>query len=335
MVSFGFWCEGGSRTGLGHIQRCLALAAEARSQGIAEILFVLRDSAQELSEVIRAAGFPVQDESANGFFECDFAFLDVASHEMMSNSRLLRKRIEDARQHADYLIWIDSFEEDSIVAHPQYRFDFVVTPYLGAEFSAPPNCRVWLAGAKYAVLDPVYRKPCEHALTSRTIKRLLVSMGGADEARLTERVLDSSAGFPNLERRVVIGPLFSRTRIVEIQSGHPDCEVISGRQNIRDDLCLSDFLVTSPGLTRYEAAAIGIPTLIVSKDQRYGQYLRMFEESGLARVVFMSSPIDFREISDAILDLLRYRRKISTKARLIDGFGAKRVIDTIVENFGS
>jgi len=86
--------------------------------------------------------------------------------------------------------------------------ELVVTPYYRAsEFREKPNAKKWIYGAEYCILEGAYRGHINKRGGSKKEQRILISCGGSDPTRLTERCLRVLAGYPG-GLDVVVGPLF-------------------------------------------------------------------------------------------------------------------------------
>lgn len=329
MTSISFWCEGGAATGFGHVSRSLALADAARTHGFREILFVIGDSDSSVAERIQSAGFNVQRGPQSDLPYSDVAFADIATGATMSDRETLDLKVRALRDFSDQIVWIDSYEEDSIVHHPRHRFDVVVTPYLGAEKSERPNCETWLAGAQFAVVRDCYRS-IPKSTNPQGKRRLLLAMGGSDPMQLSETLLEATKSVADLRCRVVVGPFFSRERIEKISATYPECELVFDRADLSQDFAESDALVTAFGLTRYEAAVAEIPYLIISRSEKYQKYLEAFASAGIANVMFGSKENELSEITERVEHLLSETKRQSHRHKKIDGFGSGRVITEVV-----
>lgn len=106
---------------------------------------------------------------------------------------------------------------------------------------------------------------CSRARAPERFERVLLSFGGEDRARLTERCAEAcrTLGVPSVW--ATRGPLFGRELPADLQRFDP-----SGL--LRDELSRFDLVLTSFGLTAFEAAGAGCAVLLVNPS-RYHQRL--------------------------------------------------------------
>ena len=92
-------------------------------------------------------------------------------------------------------------------------------------------------------------------------KGILVSFGGEDSSRLTEKIMDRilSAGIDPVRITVVKGPLFKRSL-----PEYPGADVRENTVSLQPLINSNRYLITSFGLTAYEGARAGLGVLLFS-----------------------------------------------------------------------
>lgn len=114
---------------------------------------------------------------------------------------------------------------------------------------------------------PSLKKSEQHISCPKTQKkRVLVSFGSEDPFRLTEWILPSLKNIQKLsqdiEFRIILGPLYKRNkRKLNIESS---ILVVAGNSTFEEELFQSDFVLTSFGLTVYEALLLGKKVLTLN-----------------------------------------------------------------------
>lgn len=213
--------------------------------------------------------------------------------------------------------------------------DTVVIPYVGAEAPSDPGATRYLVGPEYFVLRPeLAQLRGMRAALRRQSDRIAVSLGGADPGRRTIAVCEAlaSAGRP-LEVRVVIGPAFAEDHLRELRV-FADTHGVSLMRgdDLPSALVWCDLFITADGLTKYEAAALGSPTLVIQAPETRTQLSGRFAEAGSARYV-PGVPPTRDDIAAAVADLLddpASRAMMTARAlSLIDGAGATRIIEAL------
>jgi len=134
------------------------------------------------------------------------------------------------------------------------------------------------------VSDPAFLpQPDKRRIPPESFDTILISFGGEDPARLTEKVvlwLLDAGRVPPEKITVVLGPLFGR-RVV------PDgVRILQSPAKLSELLWQYDLVCTSFGLTAYEAAAAGTGVLLFNPS-RYHRELSLlagFTEVGIGKV---------------------------------------------------
>lgn len=163
-------------------------------------------------------------------------------------------------------------------------------------------------GSDYAVLRPEFTvgnyQPRQDA------SRVMVMFGGTDPARLTDLV---SEALPDVELDVV----------------RP-----ADKRGVAAAMHNADLLLTSGGRTVFEAAAVGIPTVVLCQNMRETTHTHLGVGNlnmGLGRLV---DPYHLRRVVRSVLDDYDLRVDLSTTAKAsVDGHGADR-IRRIIEHVG-
>lgn len=126
--------------------------------------------------------------------------------------------------------------------------------------------------------QPAHRRP-----PPESFKRILISFGGEDPARLTEKMtawlLDGGRFSPE-DLTVVIGPLFGGRAVPE------GVGILQSPENLDELLADYDLVFTSFGLTAYEAAAAGTGVLLLNPSEYHSTLSRLagFTEIGVMNI---------------------------------------------------
>lgn len=335
-------CDANDEVGYGHLRRCMVLGGELVRNGIAPVL-VLRETDgpallqarnQGFEIIVIPPGVPYHEEEAWLSAPSAGLLLDMLHHRFdaaMDADRMAGPAVAAGRS----VIFIDSVAEDALPRDMAVQPDLIVAPYLDAELDTPPRCRRWLAGAEYAILPPGYDRPKPRAWVSSDGLRLLVTMGGSDPGRLTEFVLEMLKRLDSrIDVRVVIGPLFSPERRDGIRRQYATFDLVEAPEDMLPHYQWADAVIGATGLTRYETAALGIPSLLYCPHRRYRSYLQGFSRRGLCQLSFVD-PAGMNG-SDHIGELAGFITDPWTAcpfpgSRVVDGRGAARIATAILQ----
>ena len=343
--------------GTGHVMRCRTLATVLKKQG-ADIQFITRAHPGHLGDMLARDGFtvillppPVDIENKVDDYA---AWLGVSQQEDADQTIAAL-----AKQPCDWLIvdhyGLDRFWEALLQSLPHKLMvidDLANRPHecdvlLDQNYSVagqdryqpwvPAHCKL-LLGPRYALLSPEYSQYRE-TMVPRTgdIKRVLVFMGGSDNANITGKVLSAlSAGqFAHLEVDVVVGSNFIHKDDVNRQANARLRTHIHGpRLHLADLMVRADLAIGGGGGTTWERLCLGLPSLVLSIAENQIPACEALASSEFIRYLGDGCKIDVTAIESALFDILEDIGKLlalenSFKA-LVDGRGTDRVAEVII-----
>lgn len=184
------------------------------------------------------------------------------------------------------------------------------------------------ADPKYLVFDPEINNYSKKRY-SPTIKKILVTFGGSDPAGLSSVVIKAAKRMPTELQWTVVRGVFNRDRWAE-----GNYTELPGRDTIFDLIQEADLVVTSFGMTAYEAAAIGTPVVLLNPTE-YHQTLT--EKAGLFRDIGVyrstGEEDNLNEIMTGLQELIPAGKALEEEAsRLrekVDTLGAQRMASLI------
>lgn len=327
-----FRTTGGRAIGVGHLRRCLTLAEELTAHGVSSAFWV--DGDAEASAMITAAGYRVDridaDEPA--------ASLDLVDRRrpsclVVDSYTIAPSYFGAVHATVGTLVVIDDLADRAIEA------DVIVNGSANATDLVYRTNRdsLRLFGPRYSLLRPSFRDVPPRPST-REVRRILVTLGGADPAGLMPTVVAAvSEAVPDLYLDVVVGPLFTTGPQLEAQATQSGGRITLHRApgNLSSLMNASEVAVSAAGQTIYELAACGVPTVAVClADNQRGQ-LNALVKMG---VVIESADVGGDRSADLgaavaalAADPARRARMSAAGQRLVDGWGADRVAAVIVD----
>lgn len=346
--------------GLGHLNRMMAMAECARRRGVTA-RFALKHRTNRAHDSVVAAGFDVfvvdpqcpLDEEHAWLYELveseqtDALLWDV-SHQKTPREAPRVGRYLTGYPHQVTTCVIDGMGATALVtgfAH-QRPIDLLVVPYAGA--AVHPNARVAqrLLGPRYAIISDGLRR-CVRRRVDRPrdrSRRLLVTAGGADPQRITELVLHVVASTPalaELDVTVVVGPLFGPGRlrdILQFCNRRGRFRAVHAPATLCEVLLWADIAVATTGLTKYELALFGIPSVFISGDEEHHAANRAFSDCGTGIDVGLMGEETAAAVAEGVSRLMgapRLREALARRGRaLIDEHGADRIASAILSADG-
>jgi UDP-2,4-diacetamido-2,4,6-trideoxy-beta-L-altropyranose hydrolase len=335
--------DASAKIGSGHLMRCLAIADYLKSRGI-QAQFLSRS--KHLGDHVRGKGFkahvlaqdcPLEEElhKTRGLASelgIGIMILDVNNYDSYRGLSTYNEYLKGLKDQSLFLI---SFEDFKV--HPAIA-DRVVIPYAGADRLCLPqgnNCR-YLLGPRYFVLREDFLKG-KHAIIRSKVHRILISMGGCDVERITLKVLHSlSNGKIDVRLEIVMGDLCP-IEDGELQDAlgqyNGAYSIARGIGDMAAAMAKSDIAIINSGLTKYETAAVGLPSIVISNGAYHAEMMVPFAEYGTSLHLGAVNDVKEGDISEAVVHLIdnkeQRRRMAVAGRRLMDGGGIARILAEI------
>jgi UDP-2,4-diacetamido-2,4,6-trideoxy-beta-L-altropyranose hydrolase len=335
--------DAGAEIGVGHVMRCLALAQSWQMTG-GSTVFAIADGAPELEQRLLSENFAVVRINSQ-----------PGSPEDATETMQLHKRVEAqwlildgfhfsqeyccmARNGARFLLLID---DDGM--RSSYRCDIVLNTNPQASDSMYPVRKQqtrFLLGLKYALLRREFleRQGCCREV-SATARRILITFGGADPNNVTLSVLEALQRVDDLplEITVLVGASNPRRRMLKAaveKSVHP-ARFVWNSENMPDLMSHCDLAITAGGATCYELAFMKTPMFLITMAANHERTVEAYGrlEAAIAAGWFHSVAIEplAASLREVIVEA-RLRESLRQNAsRLVDGLGARRVVDSMLE----
>ncbi len=341
-----FRCDGDLETGLGHVYRCLALADELRERHGWGVTFAMAAGASGF-EVVRKNAHTVEKMPPGSD---EGPWMDALIHRLGPDAIVLDVRtdlargdVEKWRENGCLIATIDDSCEKRLAADlafyppaPQARrmdwSDFTGKLCIGWEWAilrkefSRVNRRTNFAGHGRRSKNPV----------------ILVAMGGSDPRGMTFKAV-SALGALNAEFEciVVLGAGFTRKE--ELDNSLTDLghrfEVFENANNMAELMARSDLAVASFGVTAYELAAMGVPTIYLCLTPDHAESASVFVEAGLGISLGLHDHASERDLAEAVGSMLKKKpprvpevaAPDCPRSRLVDGEGVVRIAKMIVD----
>ncbi|GFK94863.1 UDP-N-acetylglucosamine--N-acetylmuramyl-(pentapeptide) pyrophosphoryl-undecaprenol N-acetylglucosamine transferase [Fundidesulfovibrio magnetotacticus] len=334
--------DAGPDIGIGHVMRCLALAqAWMRGGGRALLAgwVTLPALVQRLEREGVVLSVPDSDDP-DGIGSLLRAFeplsSDPGAHWIVLDGYGFNPEHHAAlRRDGRRLLVLDD------QAHlPRYHADAILNQNIGAQhlaYDADPGAIV-LTGPAYALLREELRAPsAQRPGEPDQVRRVLVTMGGADPDNTAEAVLRvlSQAGGGLEDVVVVAGP--ANPHLENLRQA-VSCAPFPARLEVSPPdmaplLAGTDLALSAAGSTAYELCLLGVPMALAVLAPNQRGVARGLEAAGAA-VLLGETPLDEASAANALAALLRSRqvRQGLSRAgqRLVDGQGADRVVERLL-----
>ena len=304
-----FRCDGGERVGAGHVARCLQLAAAFRLAGEPIMFAGLYDGIAR--RLLSAAGVPtVPPSTAPGGIPpgASAAVVDsyeISDAELSSLQRVLPVAAICDRQRAP-----------AVTAAISYRAD--------AESLALPDGTTGILGPDYAPVEPALTR----ARRRRGFDRVLVTMGASQAARAP--LLEALRALSDSDGREIF--VAGAMELPSDLAGR--AQVRAGvERGLRDRIEWADAAVAAAGTTAYDFACAGLPAVLRTIAAHQRPFAKSLEAAGTALVATGDDGAGIASAVAALADPARRERLAAGGPALIDGYGAFRARDAILDAF--
>ncbi len=342
--------DSGTRMGMGHVMRCLALALAWQERGGEATLLTCSEGDGARRRFARF-GFRVMALRAR---HPDPDDLDATLREL---ERLKGRDPGGPRPWlaTDGYFFSPAFHEavraagfpllvlDDIADQPRYVADLLLNQNLGAEHfaydCAPETVR--LLGTRYALLRPEFRHgETEKAEVPELARRILVTLGGGDPDNLTLRVLRSlqRTELPGLEVVAVVGggnPHRDALEVVAGGSRDVSIRLVYDADNMAELMAWADLAVSAAGSTCWELAATGVPAVLLVAAENQREIATALAQEGIAMNLGWHEAVAPDRLTDAVRRAARdrsWRAEARRRGRTqVDGAGAGRVAAQMME----
>ncbi|MCJ7766960.1 UDP-2,4-diacetamido-2,4,6-trideoxy-beta-L-altropyranose hydrolase [Candidatus Bathyarchaeota archaeon] len=330
-----FRVDAGSSVGLGHIRRCLSLAAGLAQLG-GQCTFMTCDD-ERLRSHGSALGFEIATNVMSGDSEDLEQVLDIADRNgaeiaVVDSYKIDGGYLRRLRASGLYVVAIDD-----LGAFP-FPCQLVINGGAQAhqlEYRSSSGDTQFLLGPQYALLSSEFWNRTPRGVRD-LMQTALVSFGGTDPYNLTPRVLETLDSLPGeFTVTAVTSPFFENRSMVEdaARSRRHKVKVVTAPRSMRTLMLESDLAFSAAGQTLYELAATGTPAVAVQTADNQRQSMAALEAKGIVRVAGRADDIDLMDkMRSLTLRLTASERAQMSHAgrNLVDGQGALRAAKAVL-----
>jgi UDP-2,4-diacetamido-2,4,6-trideoxy-beta-L-altropyranose hydrolase len=331
-----------SRIGTGHLMRCLALAQSWKSRG-AEVTFIscsennalrqrLLDQGMQITTIEQPYPDPMDWEITSQVVRkssATWVVLDGYHFDFEYQNQI--------KKNGQHLLVIDD------TAHrTHYCADIVLNQNMGAdrlEYSCENYTRL-MVGPQYALLRSEFlawrgwKREIPNVAT-----KVLVTLGGADYQNATLKALRALERFncSDLEVKMVVGAYNPNIEMLRnaVQSAQFSISILSNVGDMAKLMAWADVAIAAAGSTCWELAFMKLPfaAIILAENQEY--ISEDVEKAGIGVRCGWHHELDPKSLEKQFYHLIydrSYRARMSDNAgKVVDGFGAERILDAIEE----
>jgi UDP-2,4-diacetamido-2,4,6-trideoxy-beta-L-altropyranose hydrolase len=339
--------------------RCLTLAAGLQANG-AQVSFICRDLHGNYVDWLRERGHRVHllpapayeiSRSANEYLswlgvpmereimECkEVINRGPAPHWIVVDHYALDQHWEsEVLPQQSSLLVIDDLADRSHAC--QILLDQNYHPDANTRYADLAGEASLLLGPHYALLRPAFA--ANRRLVSQRsgdVRKLLVFLGGGDSANVTATVLKALAAFRSraLEVDVIVGQANPHLDEIATLCENIGAKLLRQVDDMAERMARADLAIGANGVATWERAAVGLPALTVSVADNQRAIARHADQLGILRWLGDAESVseeNWRQALDwAFSNPSALQAQSANGMRLVDGNGADRVVEKIIEN---
>ena len=315
--------ESGHLAGSGHLSRARALSRLSSGMTI-----VNRGSAQE--NCLNLPDDLALVSELDRLPDADLLVLDFSCDPILKNDPAeLMAYLGGLRQKFKNVLLIDGLAQGSLVHSLSLSenitefVDRLIVPYpLDLAFkkiSKTLTGAQFFGGLEYFVFGEGFLNVCRQE--SGAGDYILVSFGGSDPWGMSEGFIQLLEALPEYSFKVIQGPSFNR----ELTSPFAHVEILKNHSNLAPLIQNASWLVTYPALTRYEAAFLGVPSMVVSPNENWQRLNQQFMNLEAGVDLGIQGALSLARMADAFGDAQLSKQLSRNAKELFSGYSLELI----------
>lgn len=325
------YTHGSHAIGLGHLYRVKRLMeACAERMGTIRSTVLLADSDRGARQTLREWGLDVIDVPRDDpdhlrvlASELSAMNADVVVHDALDSDLAVMKVLRDTSCH---LVTLDDSSPSAELADMAIN---VLYPIDG-----PTARRQRSAPADYLLPQPFEQAATESFEVREEIDRILVTQGGADTWGNVPRIAQALETIdPAVDIVLLAGPASRNVADIHrvVAEARRPFTVIEQQDDMVGLMRSCDLAVSGGGGTLFELAAIGVPTIAITGEEKETHTITRLARLGMIIDVGLTPPFpssDLLATVTALAESVERRKALSDEARRhVDGRGMARFLD--------
>lgn len=330
-----FRCDAGHAIGLGHLKRCMTIAAELRDGHGLDCALAGRfdDAALDVARHAEFDMLAMPDGPEADWLE---GLLKIHRPQVLVcdiRTDLSPRALLRMKRHLALLITLDDASDRRLVS------DIALLPPTAEALDlAWPDFKgeALIGWAWVVVATPRVTRVAERAVREPPYQ-VLVTMGGADPFDLTTRVARNLRVFAeNIMPHFIIGPAFKEPErtIAALRGMWPCGRVYQDLPDLCEPMQDADLAICAYGVTAQELAAAGVPTLYLAISDDHARSAEALAATGAGQNLGRHDLLrdeDMRTHVSRVLRNAQVRERMGLAGpKAIDGRGAGRIAERII-----
>ena len=339
-------CDAAPSIGFGHVIRCLALADELRDRHSMKVEFAMINGKLGIEQVVSKGYIVHRPDKSNLSQDDEGDWLQATVIKTQPRIVVLDVRtafepqvVQAIRAKGVYTATIDDPSERRLEVDAAF---YPPVPQVGKLAWSAFDGHLHV-GWEWVPLKPEFASARGRRLARVKDQsgppRILVTMGGSDPGGLTLLALEALDQLDeDFNVDVILGGGFMHENALQtwMKDAERDYRISRNVPDLSDLMVKADLAVISFGVTAYEIATVGVPSIHLCLTEDHAESSISFGEAGMAITLGHYISISAERIAYSIRALLAspaQSARMSEQARdRMDGLGAARVADEVIRH---
>jgi UDP-2,4-diacetamido-2,4,6-trideoxy-beta-L-altropyranose hydrolase len=329
----GFRFDGNNFMGMGHVFRCLNIIEELRTEEL-ECVAIVKEHPDAM-DILDEKKIKVYKLKENLSVEEEAFIINKMCKENNIKTIVIDKLnsdpnyIRELKNELNTVISLDDCGEGSLLV------DVLINAIMPTQYDYV-NTKVY-KGSDYIALNRGFIKfIIKEKEIKNKIRNVLLTFGGSDPKNITVYAINELSQLDDIFFSIVVGPAYKNIdNLRRIVKDIPNCSLLINTKNMPELIYNSDLCLTSGGITLYETAALGTPSIVICQVEHQEETAKRFEKDGVALDLGLVDDLKGGEIIEAFNKLnnnINLRQNLSCNGkRYVDGKGLCRIKTIIRE----
>lgn len=190
-----------------------------------------------------------------------------------------------------------------------------------------------LLGTDYIILrNSFYELNKKYNISKKPIKKILLAFGGSDDEGVIRKILPILIS-RNFHLTVILGAAYPYSNEVFLLANkYKNLQIKKSLNEIASIYLKNDIVIASSGMTSYELACLGIPSLFIPSGEHQHKIANEFMKNGFG-VNYGFWDDDYKRFSKTLAKFSNYgfRKKMNKAGKtIVDGKGVFRIIEDLI-----
>jgi UDP-2,4-diacetamido-2,4,6-trideoxy-beta-L-altropyranose hydrolase len=327
-----------NKYGYGHLNRSLNLKSYLNKKFIIKIINFTNEQPKKFFTFSFMKVNKILNKSL--FLKYDKIILDISNNKIFKEKKFIKTLSFLTIEFKKKIILIDSIGREMLNNYKKIHFSTLICPYFFSnqlKFKKRKKVK-YLIGEKFIILPSSYENVKIKNLNKK-IENLMISCGGSDQSHNSLKILEFLEKLNiRLRINIVVGPFFSKELKLKIdnfkQISYNKIKIYNNQKNLKKVISNSQICIISSGLTKYETASTGLPSIVFCENKKQQILNKSYEKRNISLNIGMINNLN--KYKAKIIKLMNSSQKLKDfnikSKKTINFKGPQRIIKIIGKN---